>query len=350
MKDARITVRMRYLQLPSISIVVPTRNSEKTLERCLKSIAEQHYPKKKIELIIVDAYSSDKTIEIAEHFNGRIIRNNRITGEAGKALGVDAAHGELILFVDSDNVLTSQNWILKMVQPFADDNEIVASEPIYTSYTAKEPIIIRYCSLLGSDDPLSVYLGFYGRYSYFKGRWTDIPLKIVAKKSYYEITVNSGLVPTMGANGFLIRASALRKTNYRPYLFDLDIIYDLIDLGYNKFARVKTGIFHLYAYTFTQYIKKTYRRIRDYYKYHRLGLRRYPWTKFSRVDLLKFLFNVLIIVPLFREAIKAYKRKPDVAWFLHWFACFLTMLVYTLKEISSGFYLLRKSSTIGSQL
>lgn len=337
---------VNYLRLPSISIVVPTRNSQKTLKRCLRSIAKQHYPKKKIELIIIDAYSTDKTIEIAKQFNVEIIRNNRITGEAGKAIGVDAAHGELILFIDSDNVLSSQNWILKMAQPLADNEEIVASEPIYTTYNAKEPIIIRYCSLLGSDDPLSVHLGFYGRFSYFKGRWTDIPLEIAEKNSYYEITLNSSLVPTMGANGFLIRASALRKTNYKPYLFDIDIIYDLIDLGYRKFARVKTDIFHLYAYTFTQYIKKTYRRIRDYYKYQRLGLRRYPWTKFSRVNLLKFIFNVMFIVPLFREAIKAYKSKPDVACFLHWFICFLTVLVYAVKEISSGFYLLRKSSTI----
>ena len=52
--------------LPSISIVIPTRNSEKTLERCLRSIDEQDYPKEKMKLIIVDAFSSDKTVEIAE--------------------------------------------------------------------------------------------------------------------------------------------------------------------------------------------------------------------------------------------------------------------------------------------
>jgi len=50
------------LDLPKISIIIPTRNSEKTLEKCLRSIAEQIYPKEKIELIIIDAFSSDRTV------------------------------------------------------------------------------------------------------------------------------------------------------------------------------------------------------------------------------------------------------------------------------------------------
>lgn len=331
------------MELPSISLVIPTRNSEKTLERCLRSIMEQDYPREKIRLMIVDAFSSDGTVDVAKRFNAEVLYNPRITGEAGKAVGVEVASGEVLAFVDSDNVLASRDWLLKMIEPLTDDGEVVASEPIYYGYSFKEPVIIRYCSLIGADDPISVYLGFYGRYSYLTDRWTDIPICMVDKGLYYEVSLNSDVIPTMGANGFLVRTYALKKTNYYPYLFDIDIIYDLIDLGYNKFARVKTSIFHLYAFSFTQYIRKTYRRIRDYYKYHSIGLRKYPWTKFDRIKLLKFILGVLVIIPLVKDAIKGYKRKPDQAWFLHWLMCFLTMLIYVTKEFSSGFYLLRKS-------
>ena len=332
------------MELPSISIVIPTRNSEKTLERCLLSIVEQNYPKKKVKLMIIDAFSSDKTVKIAKGFGAEVWVNQRITGEAGKAVGAMIANGEIVAFIDSDNVLTSKDWLMKMIEPLKNDADVVASEPVYYGYSLKEPVIIRYCSLIGADDPISVYFGFYGRYSYLTRKWTSIPLHMHDNGSYYKVTLDSGIIPTMGANGFLIRAYALKKTKYYPYLFDIDIVYDLINLGFNKFARVNTSIFHLYAFSFTQYIKKTYRRIRDYYKYHGMGLRKYPWTKFSRIKLLKFLLGVLVVFPITRDAIKGYKRKPDTAWFLHWFICFLTVSVYGMKEFLSGFYLLRKKA------
>jgi glycosyltransferase involved in cell wall biosynthesis len=327
---------------PSISMVIPTRNSEKTLERCLRSIVEQNYPRDRMEVLIVDAYSLDKTVELAKCFDAKILFNPRITGEAGKAVGAEAAKGELIAFVDSDNVLGSGDWLVKMVKPLQDDGQIVASEPIYYGYSLKEPIIIRYCSLIGADDPLSVYLGFYGRFSFLKGKWTDIPIKVDNRGSYFQVILDKEIVPTMGANGFLVRASALRRTNFKPFLFDLDIIYELVGLGYNSFARVKTNVFHLYAFSLGQYLKKTYRRVRDYYHYHRLEMRKYPWSQFNKLGLLKLVLSVLLILPLSKDSVKGYKRKPDFAWFLHWPLCFLTSAVYGIKELTSGFYLLRR--------
>ena len=57
---------------PSVSVIVPTKNSERTIERCLKSIKEQNY--KNIELIVVDNYSEDKTFEIANKYADKIIK------------------------------------------------------------------------------------------------------------------------------------------------------------------------------------------------------------------------------------------------------------------------------------
>ena len=309
----------------------------------MNSIKEQDYPKERINIVIVDAFSIDQTVEIAKRFGAKLLVNPRITGEAGKAVGTKDSESEILAFVDSDNILPSKDWLTKMITPLVSDVDVVASEPIYYGYDPKEPIIIRYCSLIGADDPLSVYLGFYGRYSYLTGRWTDISIDMRDRGLYCEVTLKPGLIPTMGANGFIIRTDVLKMTQYFPYLFDIDIIYDLINLGYNKFPRVKTSIFHLYVFSFTQYIKKTHRRIRDYYAFHDVGLRKYPWTRFDKLSLLKFVFGVVVIIPLTRDAVKGYKRKADTAWFLHWFTCFLTVFVYGIKEVSSGFYLLRKS-------
>ena len=58
-------------EFPSISIVIPTLNSERTIEKCLSSIASQNYPKEKVETIIVDGGSSDSTIRKSKSFRIR---------------------------------------------------------------------------------------------------------------------------------------------------------------------------------------------------------------------------------------------------------------------------------------
>ena len=67
---------------PKVSFVICTLNCRDYLERCLKSIWEQDYPKNKIELIVVDSYSTDGTIEIARILGAKVIltKNKRIHG------------------------------------------------------------------------------------------------------------------------------------------------------------------------------------------------------------------------------------------------------------------------------
>lgn len=50
--------------LPLVSVIIPTLNEEKNIGRCLESIRKQTYPKDKIEIIVVDNDSTDKTREI----------------------------------------------------------------------------------------------------------------------------------------------------------------------------------------------------------------------------------------------------------------------------------------------
>ena len=133
--------------LPSISIVIPTYNSEKFLPLCLQSINNQDYPKDKLEIIIIDGGSTDCTINIAREFKvTKILYNPLRTGEAGKALGVKAAKNEIIAFIDSDNILDGKDWLRRMVEPFRD-KEIVGTEPLYYSYRKTDRYIIRYCAL-----------------------------------------------------------------------------------------------------------------------------------------------------------------------------------------------------------
>jgi len=88
-----------------VSVVVPTRNSARTLERCLESIRGQdHRP---IELIIVDNASTDQTLEIARRY-GDVVENFGHERSAQRNRGAALAHGHYLLFVDSDMVLATR--------------------------------------------------------------------------------------------------------------------------------------------------------------------------------------------------------------------------------------------------
>lgn len=100
-----------------VYVIIPTKNSARTLERCLASISRQTY--KQIEVIIVDAYSADGTKEIAEKYGAKIIQTNTERANA-KNYGLQIADGEYVLFLDSDMEVTP-NVIKECVELCIDD-------------------------------------------------------------------------------------------------------------------------------------------------------------------------------------------------------------------------------------
>lgn len=312
-------------ELPSISIVTPVYNSEKVLGSCLQSIREQDYPKDKIEIIIIDGGSTDKTLDIARRFKvDKILPNPLITGEAGKAVGVEAASNEIIALIDSDNVLDGKDWLRRMVEPFSDP-EIAGSEPLYYTYRKEDTLINRYCALLGMNDPLCLYLGNYDRYSYLTGKWTGMNISAVKKDGYLQLELESKNIPTIGANGFLVRRDSLLKTTYKPYLFDIDIVYQLVENGRRRFAKVEIGIIHLFAHRTRDFIKKQRRRIQDYLYFKKKNMRRYPWQQTNTKGLVKFILFTIFVLPLVFDSLHGYIKIRDRAWFFHPIACWITL-------------------------
>jgi len=88
---------------PLVSIVVPTYNSEKTLPLCLESIGRQTY--REIEVLVVDNFSRDRTVEIAKAYGARVIQE-RSERTRAKNIGLRESRGKYVLFIDSDMELT----------------------------------------------------------------------------------------------------------------------------------------------------------------------------------------------------------------------------------------------------
>ncbi|MFC1622759.1 glycosyltransferase [Patescibacteria group bacterium] len=88
-----------------ISIIITTKNEEQHINKCLQSIKEQTYPKEKVEVIVVDNNSSDKTKEIAQKYGVRFF-NAGIERSAQRNFGARQAQNEILLFLDADMILS----------------------------------------------------------------------------------------------------------------------------------------------------------------------------------------------------------------------------------------------------
>ena len=319
---------MKKPELPSVSVVIPVYNSAWVLEDCLNRIVGQDYPKIKMEIILVDGGSTDSTLAIAKKFGvKRVFKNPLRTGEAGKAVGVAKARNDVIALIDSDNLLPDSEWLKRMVAPFAD-RDIFAAEPWDYDWRRVDPLITRYCALLGMNDPLCFYLGNYDRRNGINGRWTGLELKQEDKGAWIKVKLEVRALPTIGANGFLIRRKDLLKTAVAPYLFDIDSVYDLVRSGRKHVAKVKTGIIHLYCRDLGDFMRKQRRRISDYLYYREHAMRRYPWGAIPKWRLAWFVVATLLVLPNILQALRGFLRKPDFAWFFHPLACLSTLAVY----------------------
>lgn len=324
--------------LPSISIVIPTLNAARVLEKCLASIKIQDYPKDKLEIIIADGGSKDRTLEIAKKYGAKICKNLLKTGEAGKAAGVKKAKGKLIAFIDSDNILPDKNWMTKMTVPLID-LEITGSEPLEYTYRKFDPWLTRYFALLGMNDPICLFTGNYDRISVLTGKWTNLKFDCQDKGGYLKIKLDSEPLPTIGANGTLMRKDILLNSGFGDYLFDIDVIVNLQrKMGTIYFAKVKTGIVHTFVEDSPiKFFRKQLRRINDMSYHQTSGSRVIDWQKYFLPKIIFFQIQCLLVFPLLFQMVKGLIRKSDIAWFFHPVACYSTWFIYLYGFIKGKF-------------
>ncbi len=91
-----------------VSIITPVYNRERYIEECIRSVQAQSY--QDFEIVIVDDGSTDKTTEICSKLAAEDTRIKLLTGEhkgvsAARNIALDAAQGEYVFFLDSDDVI-----------------------------------------------------------------------------------------------------------------------------------------------------------------------------------------------------------------------------------------------------
>lgn len=131
---------------PLVSVIVPTFRSGPTIGKCLESIKTQKNAK--VEIIVVDEFSDDQTPLIARKY-GKLYQ---VKGERSVArnFGADKSHGEYLLFIDSDMIL-SESVIASCVEKSQKVKCVVIPEvSIGNGFWSECRILERKC--MGGDN------------------------------------------------------------------------------------------------------------------------------------------------------------------------------------------------------
>jgi cellulose synthase/poly-beta-1,6-N-acetylglucosamine synthase-like glycosyltransferase len=108
---------------PNISIIIPCYNEEKNIEKCLNAVYNSNYPLEKIEVIIVDDGSTDKTAEIVKNYpkNIKLVKGKHAGKSEALNLGIKNTQYNIICTIDADTEIENTT-LKKLVQPFLNQN------------------------------------------------------------------------------------------------------------------------------------------------------------------------------------------------------------------------------------
>src|SRR5579863_566501 len=90
---------------PLVTVLVDTCNHERFIEEAIVSVLEQDFPRKEMEILVVDDGSTDRTPEIIGKFATRVHHLRKSNGGQASAFnaGIAEARGEIIAFLDGDD-------------------------------------------------------------------------------------------------------------------------------------------------------------------------------------------------------------------------------------------------------
>lgn len=330
-------------QFPLISIVIATYNSSKTLPLVLDSIRKQIYPQKKVEILIVDGGSKDKTLDIATSYNCKIINNPRIEPVNAKLLGYSNAKGKYIIFLDADEVIVNPKSLALKFEVFQYNSDIKAV--IWSGYTdPKGSSFLRsYTNEFG--DPFSFFMYRSSKnYKYFLPYMVKRNPIISSNRNFLVLDFarrKNPILMELGAAGSMIDLNYTRKEFSK---FTSEIFAHLFQILISKGVLIgitkKDSLMHFSSDNFKTYISKLRWRIKNniFYK-EEMGVsgfggrEKYQPGFFRYLKYLFIPYAFLIVFPLIDASWLSFTRRR-ISYLLH-----LPLTIYTANLILYYYFL-----------
>lgn len=312
----------------SISIAIPTLNEELNLQTCLLSVFRQDL-KGKLEVLIVDGGSTDKTIEIAKSFNVKILKNAKGDAESGKLIGLKASTSEYFMILDADMTFCFHNYLDKLLKPLRQDQSIVGAYGRYISYNS-DSFLTRFVTLDPIQrDPLFRFL-------------TADPKKVLKekRKGYWICEYSSTTIVPHGFSLYRRKQLLDLQLDKRCKFMELDTIHVLVMNGLKRFAYVPGAkLHHPFLKNLKMLVRKRIRNLRTQF-FNQPDKREFTWIDFSnKKDIFKIILWIIyansLVLPTLVGIWRMIKYRSLIALYepvFVWITTNLIILVFLTEK------------------
>ena len=139
-------LNIRYCFLVELSIIIPTLNEEKYIKSTLESLKYQ--TSMYDEILIVDSFSEDKTVEISKSYGAKVCQIPRSGIGPAKTYGATKASNNILAFLDADRV-PSKDWVDKIKLHFLECAiDSVGGVDLYSSSSFTNSLVYNIYSFL----------------------------------------------------------------------------------------------------------------------------------------------------------------------------------------------------------
>jgi succinoglycan biosynthesis protein ExoA len=177
---------------PSVTVILPIRNEEKFIKRCLGAILEQDYPADHVEVLIADGMSEDATRKIISELPGservRILDNPQYVQATGLNACLAEAKGDVIIRIDGHTVIAS-DYITQCIQTLDATGAWNVGGAITNTGITHMGKVIADASTSSFGVPGAFHTGSDGRYTdtVYLGAW---PRWVFDKVGIFDPSVN----------------------------------------------------------------------------------------------------------------------------------------------------------------
>jgi len=154
-----------------LAIIMAVRNEEKFIGNTLGQLCEQDFPLDKLEVVIADGASTDRTVEVVQYFKGRfgslkVLNNPGLRSAYGRNIGVKNSTAPCVLILDGHTHLCNKTFLKDVIEIFrsTDAKCLCRPQPLDPPDISgfEKTVAICRSSILGHNPGSEIYADFEG--------------------------------------------------------------------------------------------------------------------------------------------------------------------------------------------